>query len=79
MLVTDWRDNLPQLFAPGSEVLAYRSPDEAAELIRYYLDHDAERESIAAAGQRRTLGHYTYAHRAKQLVAIIEQKMADLN
>ncbi len=79
LLVTDWRDNLPQLFTPGSEVLAYRSPDEAAELIRYYLDHEAEREAIAAAGQRRTLGHYTYAHRAKQLVSIIEQKMADLN
>ncbi|MCW1967592.1 MAG: glycosyltransferase [Anaerolineae bacterium] len=75
LLVTDWRDNLPQLFTPGSEVLAYRSPDEAAELIRYYLTHDTEREAIAAAGQRRTLGNYTYAHRARQLVEIIEHNM----
>lgn len=75
LLVTDWRDNLPQLFAPGSEALAYRSPDEAAELIRYYLTHDAEREAIAAAGQRRTLGNYTYAHRARQLVEIIERNL----
>jgi hypothetical protein len=75
LLVTDWRDNLPKLFEPGKEMVAYRTPQEAAELIRYYLDHADERERIAQAAQRRTLSQYTYAQRAHELDAIIRRHL----
>lgn len=54
-LLTDWKDDLPCVFEPGKEVVAFRSQGECAEKLRYLLQHDAERTSIAAAGHRRCL------------------------
>jgi hypothetical protein len=71
MLVTDWKMNLHEMFEPGKEVVAYRSPEECVELVQYYLEHDKEREAIARAGQERTLREHTYHHRMQELVEII--------
>jgi len=71
LLVTDWKDNLVDIFEPGKEVLAYHSPEECVELIRYCLEHDEEREAIAMSGQKRTLSEHTYFHRMQELVQIV--------
>jgi len=73
LLITDWKANLHEMFEPGKEVVAYRSPEECVELIRYYLDHDNERGAIAQAGQRRTLGSHNYFQRMEELVDIIHR------
>ena len=54
-LLTDWKDDLPDVFEPNKEIVAFSSHDECAERLRYLLDHDGERRSIAAAGQERCL------------------------
>ena len=72
-LITDWKDNLSDMFEPGKELVAYRSPEECVELIRYYLEHDEERAAIACAGQTRTLREHTYASRMKELVDIVHR------
>jgi spore maturation protein CgeB len=71
MLITDWKVNLHEMFEPGKEVVAYRTPEECAELIQYYLTHDNEREAIARAGQQRTLREHTYYHRMQEFVEIV--------
>jgi spore maturation protein CgeB len=71
LLLTDFKPNLSDMFEVGKEVVAYRNAEECAELAAYYLAHDAEREAIAAAGQRRTLREHTYAQRMRELVEII--------
>jgi hypothetical protein len=71
MLLTDAKDNLGELFEVGREVVAYGSADEAVELVRYYAEHDEERERIAQAGQARTLREHTYELRMKELVEIL--------
>lgn len=71
-LITDWKDNLGELFEPGKEVLAYRSVEECVELIRHYLAHEEEREAIGRAAQARTLREHTYFHRMQELVDIVE-------
>ena len=71
LLVTDWKVNLHEMFEPGKEVVAYRSPEECVELVQYYLEHDKEREAIARAGQERTLREHTYYHRMQELVEIV--------
>ena len=71
MLLTDSKKNLADMFEPGKEVVAYRSREECAELIEYYLAHDEERESIASAGQRRTLASHTYYQRMQELLTIV--------
>lgn len=73
LLVTDWKQNLPELFEPGTEVVTYRSAEECSEVVRYYLEHDDERETIARAGQQRTLRDHTYLQRMKELVDIVRR------
>jgi len=75
MLLTDSKKNLADMFEPGKEVVAYRSREECAELIEYYLTHDEERESIASAGQRRTLANHTYYQRMEELLAIVRKHL----
>jgi len=71
LLLTDQKDNLHQLFEVGKEVIAYSTPQECAELIAYYLDHEDERRAIARAGQARTLRDHTYQLRMKELAQIV--------
>lgn len=73
LLITDCKDNLHEMFAPGKEVVTYRDADEAAEQISYYLAHEEERKQIAAAGQRRTLQEHTYLHRMAEMVEIVKK------
>jgi hypothetical protein len=75
-LVTDWKVNLPEMFEPDVEIVTYRTPAECAEKVRYLLDHDDERQSIAAAGQRRTLRDHTYRQRAEQVDEIFSRLLA---
>jgi len=75
MLLTDMKENLPDLFEVGKEVVAYRSAEECVELVKYYLDHEHERQAIAKAGQQRTLREHTYFHRMQELVEIIGRYM----
>ncbi len=75
LLITDWKKNLQEMFEAGTEILAYRSADECRDLVEYYLSHDAERQAIAGAGQRRTLREHTYYQRMQELVDIIGKCM----
>lgn len=71
LLVTDWKQNLHEMFEPGKEVVSFRSAEECIERISYYLAHEEERKTIAQAGQARTLREHTYYHRMQELVSII--------
>ncbi|MGO6971207.1 CgeB family protein [Rhizobium leguminosarum] len=73
LLITDRKDNLGEIFDVGTEVVAYSSPAEAAELIRYYIDHPDEADAIAKAGQARTLKDHTYRSRMEELMPILER------
>jgi spore maturation protein CgeB len=73
LLITDHKDNLGELFDVGKEVVAYSSPEEAADLMRYYLDHPEEASEIARAGQARTLREHTYQRRMEELVGILQR------
>lgn len=75
LLVTDYKDNLDDLFEIGREVVAYRSPEEAAHLVNYYLAHPDEAAEIAAAGQRRTLRDHTYERRMEHTAEFLERHL----
>jgi hypothetical protein len=71
LLVVDQKNDLSDLFEPGREVIVYHSAEECAELILYYLKHQAERKTVARAGQARTLRDHTYFNRMQELVDIV--------
>lgn len=70
LLITDWKDNLRKVFEIDKEIVTYRTAEECIDLIHYYLEHDAEREAIARAGQERTLREHSYRNRAQELIEI---------
>jgi spore maturation protein CgeB len=74
LLVTEWAENLSNLFEPEREVIAYENADDLIAQIRRYADTD-ERRSIAAAGQARTLREHTYANRIAELSAMLEARL----
>jgi spore maturation protein CgeB len=68
-------DDLPGVrgwFAVGQEIVTYRDPEHLRELAAYFLEHDEEREAIAAAGQARAYADHTYRQRAERLLAWLE-------
>jgi spore maturation protein CgeB len=75
-LITDWKTNLPQLFEPDTEVVTYKSLEECVEKVNYLLEHEPERQRIAAAGQKRTLRDHTFEKRAAQLDEIVRRMMS---
>lgn len=55
------------LFKPGIEVETWSGADELLEKIRYYLEHDSERQAIAQAGAARALADHTWEKRFQEL------------
>lgn len=73
MLITDYKDNLDDLFKIGKEIETYKDASELIEKIKYYLNHTKEREKITIAGQKKTLSEHTYFQRMKELTKIINK------
>jgi tetratricopeptide (TPR) repeat protein len=59
-------------FRDREHLVFYHSDDEIPDLVRYYLDHDDERESIARAGQKAVAERFTYAHRVDDVLRRVE-------
>ena len=72
-LVTDWKENLADLFEPGKEVVTYRSTEECIDLVNYFSRNDAAREKIAMAGQARCHKEHNYEKRMSELLALLER------
>lgn len=72
-VLTDQREQMDDLFEPGREIVSYSHPDEAPELIRYYLDHPGEREKVVAAARKRIFAEHTYEHRLEQLFRMMQE------
>jgi ubiquinone/menaquinone biosynthesis C-methylase UbiE len=75
LLITDYKDNLNELFEIGKEVVAYRSAEECVALVKYYQAHPDEAAAIAKAGQERTLRNHTYTIRMRQTAEILERHL----
>jgi spore maturation protein CgeB len=60
MQISDGGEHLDAFFRTGEEVVGYRSVDDLIDKIRYYLDHESERQRIALQGYRRVMRDYRY-------------------
>jgi len=68
--ITDWRAEIEDVF--GDVVPTFKTPEEAEELIRYYLAHDVERQEIA--DQLPNLVQFeTFDARITDLLAVLNQ------
>jgi spore maturation protein CgeB len=70
-LLCDARPSIPALATPGKELVTFETVEEAAERVRYYLAHEAERRSIASAGYARAIKDHTYERRVEQMLSVV--------
>ncbi len=71
--LSDETEYLRKHFVDGEELVLFDRArlDELPDKIRYLLEHDEEREKIAAAGQECAAAKHTWKVRAKQLLEIL--------
>ncbi len=75
-MLTDWKDNLPELFEPEKECVTYRGVADCVEKARWLLAHPIEAAEIGRAGQARTLAQHTFALRAHELDRVIRRELS---
>ncbi len=68
LLLTDWKDDLHELFEPGQEVAVYHDADDCLQQMKRLLDSESERRAVAAAGLDKTLRVHTYALRMSEFL-----------
>lgn len=72
MLLTNYSEDVKKLgYADGEHLVFYENEKDLIEKAKYYLEHEEEREKIAACGRQHTLNHHTYLHRAQQIMDTI--------
>ncbi len=72
-VLTDWREQMDNLFEPKTEIISYKDLEEIPELIKFYLDHPTERTRITTAARKRVLAEHTWDHRLKTLLENMQQ------
>lgn len=60
-------DDIENYYAPDKEMVFYDSVPDLIEKIKYYLEHNEEREAIARAGYERTIRDHTYEKRLSEI------------
>jgi spore maturation protein CgeB len=73
LLITEDAPNIDKLYKSGEEVITYTSIDDLIDKIAYYIDRPQERESIALAGQARTLKDHSTVQRSQELIEIFSR------
>jgi spore maturation protein CgeB len=68
-IVSDWWEGLDHFYTPGSEIMVCRTADE---MIAALGETDDRLREIATRARERTLDCHTAAHRASELVRLLE-------
>lgn len=68
-VLTDRQTGLERLFEPGKETAVFDHPEEITDMVRHYLDHEAERRRLTQAARTRVLAEHTYERRLEQLLS----------
>lgn len=63
------KNGLEELFEPNVDLVLYQdgNPRDAAEKIRYYLEHENDRLRLAENGRKKIIQYHTPMHRARAL------------
>ena len=66
-LLTDAREDVLENFTEGVDCSVYRSPEEACDKARYWLEHESERERLAARAHARVEAEHRVHHRLEAI------------
>lgn len=71
-MLTDWKENIADIFIPDKEIMTYKSYEEAVDKTKFLLKNNSIREKIAFAGQKKTLERYTYKKSIPELFSFLK-------
>lgn len=71
MLLTNYQEELPEMYEPGVEVEMYSSQEELCDKVAYYLEHDSERQRIARRGYEKTVSAHRWDLRMSEMISMI--------
>lgn len=72
-VITDYREQMENMFDIGEEIICYKNNEEIPDLIRYYLNHEKEREAIVRKGRERVLKCHTWTHRMSEILSVMKE------
>lgn len=72
-LLTNHTDRLSDLFSIGKHLITYDSENDCKEKIKYYIEHEKERETIAREGHEYVRESHSFDCRAKQFIEIVSK------
>ena len=67
-LLTDYREQVEDLFEVGKEIICFKEAGEIPELVAKYLTEPAKRQEIAHNARKRILAEHTYDLRLENLI-----------
>ena len=73
MQISDGGEYLDTFFEPGREIVGYENADELIDKLRYFLEHDDERTSIARSGYHRAMRDHRIVDRLKEAGRLIAE------
>jgi hypothetical protein len=69
--LTEDLPGIREWFTPGENIVTYTDKDDLRQKVRYYLDHDSEREAIAQSAREHVYAHHTYEQRVDRFEALL--------
>jgi spore maturation protein CgeB len=72
-LLTNYQAEIPEYLEIGKHLEAYENRQELLEKAAYYLEHEEEREAIAAAGCELVRQQATVVHRVTEMIRVITE------
>jgi spore maturation protein CgeB len=61
--LVEYMEELEEFFDIGKEIVCYADPQDLVDKIRYYLEHEDQREEIRKAGYERAVRNHTWHKR----------------
>ena len=71
-VVSDWSSDLGGLFEEDTEIVSYRSPEEASEKAKFLIENPAIAAEIGKKARNRVLKQHTYKHRTQELLGYLD-------
>lgn len=67
--LVEYKPDMPELFSEG--VKCFKNKKELIELVRYYIEHDDERERLAKIAHQTAANCHTFTSRAQEILKIV--------
>lgn len=65
--MTEYMKELEEFFEIGKEIVCYHNKEDLSKKLKYYLEHETEREEIRQAGYQRALNQHTWHKRFQEV------------